>query len=63
MLNININERNVCCKKGSFYFVLTTSYSNKFANIDNASTLGSQNSENKHVISKKKKEDICVCVF
>ena len=36
-------------KKGSFYFVLTTSYNNNentFAIIDNALTLGLQNSVN-----------------
>lgn len=64
--NINITEGNVCCKKGSLYFVITNSYSNNentFVNIYYASTLGSQNSENKHANSKKKKRKIYMSVL
>ena len=63
--NINITEGNVCCKKGSLYFVIKNSYSNNentFVNIYYASTLGSQNSENKHANSKKKKGRY-ICLF
>ena len=63
--NINITEGNVCCKKGSLYFVITNSYSNNentFVNIDYASTLGSQIVKISMQILKRKKGRY-ICLF